>query len=68
MSTKLYYVKEESTGLIDGYYTTEIMGKDSLDYLQKQFTNRKFTLHSGTNLKELNDGDVINCADWYYKE
>ena len=68
MIKEWYYVKEESTGLIDGYYRTETMGDDALGYLQEQFPHRKFTLHSGTTLKELHDKDLIACADWYYKE
>jgi hypothetical protein len=65
---EVWYVQDEESGLIDGYYTNEIGGRDALKLLMQRFPKRSFTLHSTNHMSKFNNDFFMKYATWYDKE
>jgi hypothetical protein len=64
----VWYVKDEESGLIDGYYITKYSGEKALENLKTYFPKRKFTLESTVQMTKFHNDFFMKYADWYDQE
>jgi hypothetical protein len=65
---EVWYVKDEKSGLIDGYYTNEIGGQGALKLLIQRFPKRSFTLESTNYMSKFHSDFFMKYATWYDEE
>ena len=62
-----WLIEEVTTGLVDGYWASENSAIQFKKWFEKEYPNLKFIVKYDENPHYLQDCELLNKADWFWK-